>query len=149
MVALIIYTDGSCLGNKNGGWAFLLLNYKGRRWLVSGGEKNTTNNRMELNALIYALLFVSKANVKSIEIRADSMYVINGCTTWFLSDLSRGWKERKKAKLNGKPNADLWKKVFRLMRRKKIKFTWIRGHSGEKGNEIVDKACRKEAEEVE
>lgn len=115
-----IYTDGSC--NKgNGGWAFILIDEDNDEWHMSDGEKDTTNNRMELKAIIEALREV-KEN-ETCEIYSDSMLCIN-CA-------EGKWKRNK--------NLDLWKEYDVISKNKKIKFIWVKGHSGDKYNEMVDK----------
>lgn len=122
----IIYTDGSCLGNPGeGGWCFC-LNSQNRDWIVSGGEEYTTNNRMELRAVIEGIRF---ANTKEIKIYTDSKYVIN-CA----KDI---WKKQK--------NKDMWKEYEIVSKNIKIEWTWVKGHSGEYYNELVDYHAREEA----
>lgn len=128
--SLSIYTDGSCLKNPGGagGWAFVLLEGD-IEWHISGGEKSTTNNRMELSAVIEALKFVSKNDVSSFTIYSDSKYVIN---------CADGTFKRKK-------NIDLWDIFDIESKSKQIKWEWVKGHNGDKYNEIVDKLARQEA----
>lgn len=133
MSEVIIYTDGSCI-KTNGGWAFFLINYRNKNWLVSGGERNTTNNRMEMTAVLNALTLVK---APEIEIRTDSQYVIGGCTTW-----REGWYRKNYRDVI---NLDLWYKIWEQMEDRYITFTWVPGHSGEVYNEKVDKASREEA----
>lgn len=129
---LTIYTDGSCLMHtkkRPGGWGFVLIEHD-REWHVSGGEINTTNNRMELSAVIEALLFSQE--YREYIIYSDSMYVIN-CA-------NGKWKRGK--------NTDLWDKYTKISKNKKITYVWVKGHSGNKYNEIVDKLARNEAEKL-
>jgi ribonuclease HI len=129
---LVIYTDGSCIPNPGkGGWAFVILQcdlpgYKNIEWHVSGGEQNTTNNRMELKAVIEALEFTN--NVKKYTIYSDSMYVIN---------CAKGVYERKK-------NKDLWCIYEKFSKNKIIEWIWVKGHSKNKYNEIVDNLAKQE-----
>ena len=130
MINQIIYTDGSCLKNPGkGGWAFIAIQEE-CEWLVSGGVKQTTNNRMELLAVIEALTFMHEES--NFCIYSDSMYVIN---------CAKGkWKRKK--------NADLWKEYDKVSCDKRIEWVWVKGHSGNKYNDIVDALARKEATEV-
>jgi ribonuclease HI len=130
----VIYTDGSCIPNPGpGGWAFVILPSKNdveqNEWHISGGEHNSTNNRMELTAVIEALKFDD--NIK-FHIYSDSKYVINCC---------KGLWKRKK-------NIDLWEKYNKVSKNKKIIWTWVNAHTGDKYNEIVDKLAKKEAKEA-
>lgn len=124
----IVYTDGSCAPTNPGpgGWAFIALNYKGSEWHVSGGDDYSTNNKMELNAVIQSLSFL--CDKKSFHIYTDSMYVIN-CA-------SGKWKRRK--------NICLWKEYENVSKGKNIKFFWVKGHSGNKYNEQVDILAKNE-----
>jgi ribonuclease HI len=125
----IIYTDGSCIPNPGpGGWAFVVLpDDNSIEWHVSGGENHTTNNRMELFAVIESLEFCH--NKKNFLIYTDSQYVIK-CATGIYS--------RKK-------NKDLWDKYDIVSNQKNIEWEWVKGHSGDKYNEIVDKLAKQEA----
>lgn len=120
---LSIYTDGSCLKNPNGpgGWALCIIEEDNTEFYMSGGEKSTTNNRMELKAVIEALKCVKTGD--SCKIFSDSMLVIN-CA-------SGKWKR--------KANLDLWDEYNLAGKDKKIVFEWVKGHSGNKYNDIVDK----------
>lgn len=123
---LVIYTDGSCIPNPgDGGWAFIALE-KDYEIHVSGGSKNTTNNVMELTAVIQALKMYP--NIQKFHFYSDSQYVIN-CA------LGK-WKKNK--------NIELWKQYIVLSKNKKIKWTWVKGHTGDHYNEIVDKLARSE-----
>jgi ribonuclease HI len=125
-----IYTDGSCMPNPGkGGWAFIILPHDKckHEWHISGGENKTTNNRMELTAVIEALQFTP--NKVKYKIYSDSMYVIN---------CAKGIWARKK-------NTDLWKNYEKISSGKNIEWVWVRGHNGDKYNEIVDFLAKKEA----
>ena len=122
-----IYTDGSCMDGY-GGWAYCLLE-DGYELCVSGGETDTTNNRMEMMAVIEALRDISDGNYT---IYSDSMLVIN---------CSQGkWKR--------KANLDLWSKYDVVSKGKKISWIWVKGHNGDKYNEIVDKLAKTEAKKL-
>jgi ribonuclease HI len=128
----IIYTDGSCMPNPGaGGWAFVFLpkedDINPTEFHISGGKKNTTNNRMELTAVIEALDFDSIQ--KDYLIYSDSMYVIN---------CAKGKWQRKK-------NIDLWKDYEKASNGKNIEWVWVKGHSNDKYNEIVDDLAKHEA----
>jgi ribonuclease HI len=124
----IIFTDGSCLKNPNGpgGWAFTLIE-NGRQWTLSGGESSTTNNRMELMAVIEALDF---AQGNEYIIHTDSELTMK-CAT--------GVYKRK-------ANKDLWDEYDRALGSKKINWVWVKAHNGNPLNEYVDRLARKEAE---
>lgn len=129
-----IYTDGSCLdqiNNKYGGWCFCICT-KERHTIIFGGEEDATNNRMELIAVIEALKWIFPNSGEAIDINTDSKYVIN-CA-------EGRWKIKK--------NNDLWNKYFSLAENMKIKYTWVRGHSGNKFNEFVDQVARNEAKSI-
>ena len=131
----IIYTDGSCIGNPGpGGWGFNVI-LDNREHDVSGGEINTTNNRMELTAVIEAIQFVPK-NL-NIEIYSDSMYVINGITKWI-----KNWKRKNFMQVK---NTDLWKKLDKLCENRKINWNYVKAHNGDPKNELVDKLAKSEA----
>lgn len=140
-----IATDGSCLGNPGpGGWAFVVNQGDGRAGPeVSGGAKNTTNNRMELQAVIEALTRVGpKCHV---EVTTDSTYVKNGCESWM-----RKWKESGWKTAGGQPvkNKDLWVRLDGLLDDRRVKFRWTRGRAGDPQNERADTLAREAAEMV-
>lgn len=138
-----IYTDGACLGNPgNGGYGAILM-YKGHKKEISGGEKDTTNNRMEMRAAIEALRALKKSS--EITIYTDSKYVMDGITTWIVS-----WKKNNWRTANRKPvkNADLWQDLDAEVARHKIKWVWVKGHAGNHYNELVDELARKAAQDL-
>ena len=135
-----IYTDGSCLENPGkGGWA-AIINDDGDIRKVSGGEKNTTNNRMELMAPINALKEM-KQN-KQIEIYTDSKYVKLGITEWINTWLKNNWKTSKKENVK---NKDLWLELYNLNKSLNVKWNWVKAHSGNPLNEEVDLLAKKAA----
>ena len=138
---LKIWTDGSCLGNPGpGGWAFVATDGKNVAHR-SGGERDTTNNRMELMAVIRA---ISAAHRHSeIEIHTDSQYVKNGMQTWM-----KNWKKNNWRTADRKPvkNQDLWQQLDELANKIKIHWVWVKGHAGEEFNEMVDTLARTAAE---
>jgi ribonuclease HI len=129
-----IYTDGACRGNPGpGGWA-AFLSFGEREKELAGAEAHTTNNRMELTAVIRALGTLKRP----VEVRVftDSEYVRRGITEWLASWKARGWKtaDRKPVK-----NQDLWEELERVAAVHKIEWRWVKGHSGIPGNERVDR----------
>ena len=129
-----IYTDGACRGNPGpGGWGALLSSGEHEREL-SGAEPLTTNNRMELTAVIRALEALKRPS--EARIYTDSEYVRRGITEWVKSWKARGWKtaDRKPVK-----NQDLWERLDALAAGHKIDWRWVKGHSGVPGNERVDR----------
>lgn len=131
---LEIYADGACRGNPGpGGWAALLI-YDGRQKEISGAETLTTNNRMELLAVIRALESLKKPGV-SARIYTDSQYVIKGMKEWIASWKARGWRTADKQPVK---NQDLWATLDALTAAHDLEWHWVRGHSGVPGNERVD-----------
>lgn len=131
---LVIYTDGSCLGNPGfGGWAFSF-----RKRVFSGGALKVTNNQMELQAVIRALKHAAaKAPGKAIRICSDSQYVVNGCTQFRHAWARRGFE--------GIANSELWKRADKLLRAADVQVVWVKAHAGHGPNEEVDAAARKAA----
>jgi len=130
---VVIHTDGACKGNPGpGGWG-ALLEYDGRRKEIFGGEPQTTNNRMELVAVIRALEALTRA--ADVEVYTDSQYVKNGIESWIHGWKRNGWKtsDRKAVK-----NADLWRELDLLAARHRIRWHWVRGHDDNPGNERAD-----------
>jgi ribonuclease HI len=130
---VVIYTDGACKGNPGpGGWG-ALLQYGRRERELFGGESRTTNNRMELIAVIRALESLKRP--ATVEIYTDSQYVKNGIETWINAWKRNGWKTsgRKPVK-----NADLWVELDRLVREHEITWHWVKGHADTEGNQRAD-----------
>lgn len=139
---ITIYTDGSCLGNPGpGGWA-ALLQYNGREKLIKGGETATTNNRMELMAVIQALSAVRHRC--DIDLHTDSRYVMDGATRWIGNWRRNGWRTSQKKAVK---NAELWQQLDELSQNHAIEWHWVKAHAGHKYNELVDQAARTEAEQ--
>lgn len=138
----MIFTDGACSGNPGpGGWC-AILRYNQREKILSGGEENTTNNRMELSAVLYALSAL-KESCKVI-LTSDSKYVIDSITKgWVYSWQKKGWK-----KSDGKPalNVDLWEPLLEQLKRHEVTFNWIKGHAGHAENEMCDKIAVQESQ---
>lgn len=129
-----IYTDGACKGNPGkGGWG-VLLRYKGHEKRLYGGEPHTTNNRMELMAVIKGLDAL-KREACDVRVVSDSTYVLKGISEWLPNWKKRGWKTAAK-----KPvlNADLWMQLDELAARHTIDWQWVKGHNGHVENEIAD-----------
>ena len=128
-----IYTDGSCLSNPgNGGWA-AIININGKIKKISGNEKNTTNNRMELMAPINALRNINSKD--PIEIFTDSKYVKNGITEWINKWVLNNWKTSNKEDVK---NKDLWIELYKLNQSLNVKWNWVKAHAGDTLNEEVD-----------
>ena len=126
-----IYTDGGCSGNPGpGGWG-ALLSYKGKEKELSGYEPETTNNRMELMAVIEALNSLKRAC--DVIIYTDSKYVLQGATEWM-----KGWKAKNWTKKGGLKNVDLWQELDSAMQRHSLQWEWVKGHSGNAGNDRAD-----------
>ncbi len=135
-----IYTDGSCLENPgNGGWAAIIIINKEKK-IISGNQKNTTNNRMELLAPIEALKTL-KIN-SEIEIITDSKYVKLGITEWINNWKKNGWKTANKKEVK---NIELWKELDSLVENFNIKWSWVKGHSTDQLNNEVDLIAKKAA----
>ncbi len=128
-----IYTDGSCLTNPgDGGWA-AIINIDGEIKKISGNEKNTTNNRMELTAPINALKYMNSKD--PIEIFTDSKYVKNGITEWINTWVLNNWKTSNKEDVK---NKDLWIELYKLNQSLNVKWNWVKAHAGDTLNEEVD-----------
>ena len=140
-----IYTDGACVGNPGpGGWAAVVISEKNVKELF-GGEKLTTNNRMELTAAIKALEYCDKQedrqlSLKQIKIYTDSIYVKEGITVWIDNWEKNNWKTADKKNVK---NIDLWKKLKELTKLNEIEWNWIKGHSQNPMNELADKLAKK------
>jgi len=135
---VIIYTDGACRGNPGpGGWG-AILSYKGKDKELYGGEAATTNNRMELMAAIQALESLTRPC--QVLIHTDSNYVLKGITEWLPNWKKRGWKT---ASNQAVKNDDLWKRLDAATSQHEINWKWVKGHSGDKGNELADALANK------
>jgi len=128
-----IYTDGACRGNPGpGGWG-VWLKYADAEKFLYGGEQETTNNRMELMAAIQALEILKYPC--RIKLYSDSKYVLQGITEWMANWKKRGWKTAAKKPVK---NDDLWRRLDEVMQKHTINWTWVKGHSGNIGNEKAD-----------
>lgn len=138
-----VVTDGACIGNPGpGGWG-ALLRHKGRVKHLSGGERHTTNNRMELMAAIRGLDSLKRGC--RVVLTTDSRYVMQGITEWLPRWRLKGWKTAA-----GKPvlNQDLWLQLEQAVARHEVEWRWVRGHAGHGDNEIADRLARSAAEEI-
>lgn len=128
-----IFTDGACKGNPGvGGWGVLFVAGEREKELF-GGELNTTNNRMELTAVIEALNTLTRPC--EVVLHTDSQYVLKGMTEWIEGWKARGWKTAAKAPVK---NVDLWQALDAAQAKHQIQWRWVRGHSGHDGNERAD-----------
>ena len=135
-----IYTDGSCLTNPgNGGWA-AIINNDGNIKKISGNEKETTNNRMELLATINALKEIDSSS--QITIHTDSQYVKLGITKWINKWINNNWQTSKKENVK---NKDLWIELYDLNKSSDVKWNWVKAHAGNPMNEEVDLLAKKAA----
>ena len=132
---IAIYTDGACSGNPGkGGWA-AILTYRGTEKELSGGERETTNNRMELTAVIMALEALKEPC--SVTLYSDSKYVVDALEKgWLESWVRRGWKKADKSPVL---NRDLWERYLTASKKHTIRFVWVRGHDGHAYNERCDR----------
>ncbi len=138
-----IYTDGACKGNPGpGGWG-AYLNYRGHEKELCGGESATTNNRMELTAAIQALETLTHSC--RIKLHTDSKYVLQGITEWLENWKKRAWKTAANKPVK---NDDLWRRLDASIQRHSIEWIWVKGHSGEPGNELADRLANKGIEEL-
>ena len=139
-----IYTDGACIGNPGpGGWAAIILLENEKKELF-GGEKLTTNNRMELTAAIKSLEYCNEQegkqlSLKEIKIYTDSVYLKEGITSWINNWEKNNWKTADKKNVK---NVDLWKKLKDLVKSKQIEWRWIKSHSGDTMNDLADKLAK-------
>ena len=140
-----VYTDGACIGNPGpGGYAAVILNTNSEKLkTISGSEKDSTNNRMELRAVIEALKNIP-SNTK-IELYSDSSYVLNGLSSWVEGWKKNGWKTASKKAV---ANQDLWQELDKLSSGFELSYQKVKGHSGDQFNDEVDNLAKKEAEKV-
>lgn len=138
-----MFTDGACKGNPGvGGWG-ALLQYDGRKRELFGGERQTTNNRMELLAVIRALEALTRPC--QVRLHTDSQYVQKGISVWIHAWKKRNWRTADKKPVK---NDDLWKELDQLAQRHQIEWLWVRGHSGHDGNEAADALANRGVESV-
>jgi ribonuclease HI len=140
---VVIYTDGACKGNPGpGGWGAWLRS-GGHEREIWGGEAQTTNNRMELTAVIESL--VTLKTPSRVTLHLDSEYVRNGITSWIHNWKRRGWRT---ASNQAVKNVDLWQRLDDLTQAHQIDWRWVRGHAGDEGNERADALANRGVEEV-
>ncbi|MBM3590417.1 MAG: ribonuclease HI [Alphaproteobacteria bacterium] len=134
---IIIYTDGACSGNPgDGGWGAILM-FKEHQKQISGSQKDTTNNQMEITAVIESLKIIKKSS--EIIIYTDSKYVMEGITKWINGWKNNGWKTADKKPVK---NCELWQKLDNEVNKHNIEWRWVKGHSGNKYNDIADNLAR-------
>ena len=142
MKKIEIFTDGACKGNPGpGGWC-AILRYNGVEKMISGGEKDTTNNRMELSAVLFALKALKEPC--HITLQSDSKYVLDSLSKgWVYGWQKKGWK-----KSDGKPalNVDLWQQLLEEIKKHELEYVWIKGHAGHPENERCDAQAVVESE---
>lgn len=139
-----LYTDGACLGNPGpGGWA-ALLRFNGTEKELSGCDPDTTNNRMEMQAVIEGLKALSRPS--TVTVYTDSQYVQKGITEWINGWKARGWKTAAKKPVK---NVDLWLELDETQERHSVTWQWVKGHAGHPENERVDDLARQEAEIIQ
>ena len=144
-MSIKIYTDGACIGNPGpGGWAAVIIE-KDKNEELFGGEKMTTNNRMELTAVIKALEYCNfkideQADFKYLKIFTDSTYVKEGITVWINKWEKNNWKTADKKNVK---NVDLWKQLKQLVKLEKIDWCWVKGHSDDPMNDLADALAKK------
>ena len=136
-----IWTDGACKGNPGlGGWG-ALLRHGGREKAICGGEANTTNNRMELMAVIEALKALNRPC--QVRVHTDSQYVQKGMNEWLPGWKARGWRTADKKPVK---NADLWQELEQQAAKHELTWLWVRGHAGDPGNERADQLANEGVE---
>lgn len=141
----ILFADGSCLGNPGpGGFAYILRDSHGEERVFSGGEASTTNNRMELQAVIHGLQQLPART--QVRVVTDSQYVIKGMTEWIAGWKARGWKNSKKEPVK---NRELWEQLDKVVSERHVSWEWVEGHSGHPENERCDEMARNVAEQFE
>ncbi len=140
---VLIYADGACKGNPGrGGWGAWLRHGTSERELW-GGEALTTNNRMELTAVIQALMALKRQS--AVRVVTDSQYVRQGITVWIHGWKARGWKTADKKPVK---NIDLWQQLDSLAQNHQVTWEWVKGHSGDPGNERADALANRGVEQV-
>ncbi len=139
----IVYTDGACSGNPGpGGWG-ATIKIDRETFEIYGGEDNTTNNRMELIAAIKALEYLNESY--EITLYTDSNYVKDGITKWIFNWKKNNWKTSSKKTVK---NCDLWIQLDTIQEKRKVTWNWVKGHSGNIGNERADELARMGIEEI-
>ena len=146
---IIVYTDGGCHGNPGpGGWACVII-AEGEARQLSGGDKLTTNNKMELTAAINALSAIyntERLRNCPVQLNIDSQYVKNGITSWIKGWKAKGWRTSDKKPVK---NQDLWEKLDALNSSLNVTWNWVKGHAGVEYNEVCDSLCQIEIAKFE
>lgn len=143
MADVEVFTDGACRGNPGpGGWG-AVLRYQGSEKQLHGGEKQTTNNRMELMAAIQALESLTRSC--TVTLITDSVYVKSGITEWMPNWKKRGWKTAARKPVK---NVDLWQRLDEAAQRHDVNWQWVKGHSGHPGNELADQLANRGIDEL-
>ncbi|MFL2530232.1 MAG: ribonuclease HI [Porticoccaceae bacterium] len=144
MKTVEIFTDGACRGNPGpGGWG-ALLRYGNKERTLCGGEHETTNNRMELMAVIKGLSALQRSC--EVKVTSDSTYVLKGIQEWMPNWKARGWKTASKKPVK---NVDLWQQLDQLVELHTIDWQWVKGHSGHTENEIADQLANRGIDELD
>ena len=143
-----LFTDGACSGNPGpGGWGCILQHPgSGKEKEFSGGEPETTNNRMELQAVISGLSQLTRRT--RVEVVTDSTYVAKGCESWMAGWKANGWKRKEGKQLKPVKNVEYWQQMDELLQKHQVKFTVVKGHSGHPENERCDQLAVAAAEAV-
>lgn len=146
--AVRLFTDGACKGNPGpGGWAYILRHVEtDTEREAAGGEAETTNNQMELQAVIEGLRALNRS--VCVEVVTDSQYVSKGCTEWLPGWKRNGWKRKVKNQLKPIKNEDHWRALDELLNKHQVQFTWVRGHEGHPENERCDVLAVEAAEKM-
>ncbi|MCG8036582.1 MAG: ribonuclease HI [Candidatus Thiodiazotropha taylori] len=138
-----LFTDGACKGNPGpGGWG-VVLRYGDHEKQLYGGEATTTNNRMELLAVIKGLQQLKRSS--RVAVTTDSQYVKNGITQWILNWKKNGWKTAARKAVK---NADLWQALDSEVKKHQVDWHWVKGHAGHPGNELADQLANKGIQEL-
>jgi ribonuclease HI len=143
MTEVVIYTDGACSGNPGpGGWG-VVLRWNGTEKELHGGDRQTTNNRMELMAAIQALEALNRPS--RVQLHTDSAYLLNGITKWITAWERNGWRTSARKPVK---NEDLWRRLIEARNGHEVSWRWVKGHAGEEGNERADALARLGIEEA-
>ncbi len=146
---VILFTDGACSGNPGpGGWGTILRHVTtGSEKRLSGGDPDTTNNRMEMQAVIEGLKALKKSPLR-VQVVTDSQYVSRGMTEWLPGWLRNNWRRGKKANSPPVKNVDLWKELVTLCNQHEVEFQFVRGHAGHPENEECDRMAVEAAQQA-